>query len=238
MERLFITRAEALVPYLVCRLESEGDDYRDSRVGLLYRDVRRGEGGVGVFLEAGPAVEMGDVGTGVEYQQTVGVAADDGEDGGGDTVEVVVFTRGAANAVVLDVEEESCIVGEAADVLGTMTGGGVGGRVGRAQTLCYVDRHLLALGHDEDVAARVDLLTKILDVGAEDAAGVDTGRVDDEQPPLETADAHFLERTDDGRLGTREIAAEVATEVICVDCAFHRRCKDKGGWPRVLLLKA
>ena len=54
------------------------------------------------------------------------------------------------------------------------------------------------------------------------AAGVDTGRVDDEESPLETADAHFLEGTDDGSLGTRQIAAEVAAEVICVDCAFHR----------------
>ena len=46
---------------------------------------------------------MGDVGAGMEYQKTVGVAADDGEDGGGDTVEVVVLPRGAANAVVLNV---------------------------------------------------------------------------------------------------------------------------------------
>ena len=104
---------------------------------------------------------------------------------------------------------------------------GNGDGVGRTQTLGYVDRHLLALGHDEDVAARVDLLTEILDVGAEDAAGVDTGRVDDEKPPLEAADAHFLEGTDDGCLGTRQIAAEVASEVICVDGAFHRCCKDK-----------
>ena len=74
---------------------------------------------------------------------------------------------------------------------------------------------------------RVDALAEILDIGAEDAAGVDTGRVDDEESPLEAADAHLLERTDDGRLGTREIAAEVAAEVVCVDCAFHRCCKGK-----------
>ena len=77
---------------------------------------------------------------------------------------------------------------------------------------------------------RVDAFAEILNVGAEDAACVDSGRVDDEQPPLETADAHFLEGTDDGGLGTREIAAEVAAEMICVDCAFHRcflRCKYK-----------
>ena len=55
---------------------------------------------------------MGDVGSGMEYQQTVGIAADDGEDGCGDAVEVVVFTRGAANAVVLDIEEKSGVVGQ------------------------------------------------------------------------------------------------------------------------------
>ena len=169
---------------------------------------------------------MGDVGAGMEYQKTVGVAADDGEDGGGDAVEVVVFTRGTAYAVVLDVEEKSGVVGEAADVLGTMTCGGVGGGVGRTQPLGGVGGDVLALGHDEDVAARIDLLAEILDVGAEDAAGVDTGRVDDEQTPLEAADAHFLEGTDDGSLGTREVAAEVAAKVICVYGAFHRRCKD------------
>ena len=59
------------------------------------------------------------------------------------------------------------------------------------------------------------------------AAGVDTGRVDDKKTPLEAADAHLLKRTDDGNLGTREVAAEVASEVICVDGAFHRYCKDK-----------
>ena len=59
------------------------------------------------------------------------------------------------------------------------------------------------------------------------AAGVDTGRVDDEESPLETADAHFLEGTDDGSLGTRQIAAEVAAEMVCIYCAFHRCCKDK-----------
>ena len=170
---------------------------------------------------------MGNVGAGMEYKKTVGVAADDGEDGGGDTVEVVVFTRGTANAVVLDVEEQRGVVGEAADVLGTVACGGVGGGVGRTEPLGCVDGDVLVLGHDEDVAVRVDALAEILDVGAEDAAGVDTGRVDDKQSPLEAADAHFLERTDDGRLGTREIAAEVAAEVICVDCAFHRHCKDK-----------
>ena len=181
---------------------------------------------------------MGDVGAGMECQKTVRIAADDGEDGGGDTVEVVVFTRGTANAVVLDVEEKSGIIGEAADVLGTVTRGGVGGGVGRLQTTCDIDGHLFALGHDEDVAARVDAFAKILDVGAEDAAGVDTWRVDDKQAPLEAADAHLLERTDDGSLGTREIAAEVAAEMICVDRDFHQCCKDKGGLPRVLLLKA
>ena len=181
---------------------------------------------------------MGDVGAGMEYQKTVGIAADDGEDGGGDTVEVVVITRGTANAVVLDVEEKSGVVSEAADVLGTVTGGGVCGGVGCTQPLGGIDGDVLVLGHDEDVAVRVDLLAEILDVGAEDTAGVDTGRVDDEESPLETADAHFLEGTDDGSLGTREIAAEVAAEVICVDRAFHRWCKDKGGLPRVLLLKA
>ena len=181
---------------------------------------------------------MGDVGAGMEYQQTVGIAADDGEDGGGNTVEVVVFTRGAANAVVLDVEEKSGVVGESADVLGTVAGSGIGGGVGRTQPLGGVGGDFLALGHDEDVAVRVDALAEVLDVGAEYAAGVDTGRVDDEESPLKAADAHFLEGTDDGCLGTRQIAAEVAAEVICVDCAFHRRCKDKGALPRVLLLKA
>ena len=166
VERLFITRAEALVPYPVYRFESERDDYRYSGVWLLYRDVGWSEGGVGVFLEAGPAVEMGDVGAGMEYQKTVWVAADDGENGGGDTVEVVVFTRGTANAVVLDVEEKSGIIGEAADVLGTVTRGGVGGGVGCAQPLGGVDGDVLVLGHDEDVAVRIDALAEILDIGA------------------------------------------------------------------------
>ena len=227
VERLFITRAEALVPYLVCHFESEGYDYRYSGVWLLYRHVGRGERGVGVFFQSGPAVEMGDVGAGMEYQQTVGVAADDGEDGSGDAVEVVVFTRGAAHSIVLDVEEQSGVIGQAADVLGTVAGGGIGGGVGCTQPLGGVDGDVLVLGHYEDVAVRVDALAEILDVGAEDAACVDTGRVDDEKSSLEAADAHFLERPDDGSLGTREIAAEVATEVICVDCAFHRCCKDK-----------
>ena len=181
---------------------------------------------------------MGDIGAGVEYQKAVWVAADDGKDGGGDAVEVVVFTRGAANAVVLDVKEKSGVIGQSADVLGTMTGGGNGDGVRRFQSTGDVDGHLFALGHDEDVAVRVDLLTEVFDVGAEDAAGVDTGRVDDEEAPLEAADAHFLEGTDDGSLGTREVAAEVAAKVICVDCAFHRCCKNKGGLPWVLLLKA
>ena len=119
-----------------------------------------------------------------------------------------------------------------------MASGGNGNGVRRFQSTGYVDGHLFALGHDEDVAVRVDALAEILDIGAEDAAGIDTGRVDDEESPLEAADAHFLEWTDDGSLGTREVAAEVAAEVICVDCAFHRCCKDKGGWARVLLLKA
>ena len=181
---------------------------------------------------------MGDVGAGMEYQQTVWIATDDGEDGGGDAVEVVALPRGAADAVVLNVKEKSCVIGQSADIFGTMAGGGIGGGVGCAQPLGGVGGDFLALGHDEDVAVRVDALAEILDIGAEDAAGIDTGRVDDEESPLEAADAHFLEWTDDGSLGTREVAAEVAAEVICVDCAFHRCCKDKGGWARVLLLKA
>ena len=108
-----------------------------------------------------------------------------------------------------------------------MARGGNGDGVRRFQSTGDVDGHLFALGHDEDVAARVDLLSEVFDVGAEDAAGVDTWRVDDEQSPLETADAHLLEGTDDGSLGTREVAAEVAAEVICIDCAFHRCCKGK-----------
>ena len=170
---------------------------------------------------------MGDVGAGVEYQQTGRAAADDGEYGGGYSIEVVVFTRGAANAVVLDVEEQRGVVGQAADVLGSVAGGGNGDCVRRFQSTGDVDGHLFALGHDEDVAVRVDALAEILDVGAEDAAGVDTGRVDDKQTPLEAADTHLLEGTDDGSLGTREVAAEVAAEVVCVDCAFHRWCKGK-----------
>ena len=130
-ESRFVTRAEALGPYLVCRFESEGDDYRDGGVGLLYRDVGRSERWVGVFLESGPAVEMGNVGAGMENEKAVWIAADDGEDGGGDAVEVVVFTRGAANAVVLDVEEKSGVVGQSADVLGSMTRGGNGDGVRR-----------------------------------------------------------------------------------------------------------
>ncbi len=53
----------------------------------------------------------------MEYQKTVWVAADDGEDGGGDAVEVVVLSCGTAHAVVLDVEEQGCVVGQATDVL-------------------------------------------------------------------------------------------------------------------------
>ena len=109
---------------------------------------------------------MGDIGAGMEYQQTVGIAADDGEDGGGDAVEVVVFTRRTAYAVVLDVEEQSGVVGESADVLGTMAGGGIGSGVGRTQPLGGVDGDVLVLGHDEDVAVRVDLLSEVLDIGA------------------------------------------------------------------------
>ena len=115
-----------------------------------------------------------------------------------------------------------------------MACGGNGNGIGRFQSTGDVDGHLFALGHDEDVAARINLLSEVFDVGAEDAAGVDSGRVDDEQSPFEAADAHLLEGTDDGCLGTREVTAEVVAEVICVDCAFHRCCKDKGGLPRVL----
>ena len=188
---------------------------------------------VGVFFEAGPAVEVGDVGAGVEDQKAVGIAGDDGEDGCGDAAEVVVFPCGAANAVVLDVEEEGCIIGEAADVLGTVTCGGVGLCVGGAQALGDVDGHLFALGHDEDVARGVVALAEVFDVGAEDAAGVDSGRVDDEQAPFEAADAHFLERGDDGGFGAGEVAAEVASEVVCVDGGFHLRCKGKASQGRV-----
>ena len=109
---------------------------------------------------------MGNVGAGMEYQQAVRIAADDGEDGGGDAVEVIVFTRGAAHAVVLDVEEKSGVIGQAADVLGTMACGGVCGGVGCAQPLGGVDGDVLVLGHDEDVAVRVDALAEVLDVGA------------------------------------------------------------------------
>ena len=84
-------------------LDSEGNDYRDGGIRLLYRDVGRGERGVGVFFEAGPAVEMGNVGAGMENEKAVWIAADDGEDGGGDTVEVVMLPRRAADAVILNV---------------------------------------------------------------------------------------------------------------------------------------
>ncbi len=76
-------------------------------------------------------------------------------------------------------------------------------------------------------------LAEVFDVGAEDAAGVDSGRVDDEQAPLEAADAHFLERSDDGGFGAGEVAAEVASEVVCVDRVFHLRCKGKAGLQRI-----
>ena len=170
---------------------------------------------------------MGNGGSCVEYQQTVRVAADDGENGSGYSVEVVALPCGAADAVVLNIQEECCVVGQSADVFWSVARGGNGDGVGRLQTTCDIDGHLFALGHNEDVAARVDLFAKVLDIGAKYAAGVDTGRVDDEQSSLEAADAHLLEGPDDGSLGTREIAAEVAAEVICVDCAFHRCCKDK-----------
>ena len=190
------------------------------------------ECGVGVFFEAGPAVEVGDVGAGVEDQETVGIAAYYGEDGGGDAAEVVVFPCGAAHAVVLNVEEESCIISEAADVLGAVSCGGVGLCVGGLQPSGDVDGHLFALGHDEDVARRIVALAEVFDVGAEDAAGVDSGWVDDEQAPFESADAHFLERGDDGGFGTGEVAAEIASEVVCVDGVFHLRCKGKASQGR------
>ena len=205
--------------------------HRPQRLGFG-RWVGR-ECGVGVFFEAGPAVEVGDVGAGVEDQQAVGVARDDGEDGGGDAAEVVVFPCGAAYAVVLNVEEEGCIIGETADVFGAPACGGVGLCVGGAQALGDIDRHLFALCHDEDVARRGVAFAEVLDVGAEDAAGVDSGRIDDEQAPFEAADAHFLERGDDGGFGAGEVAAEVAAEVVCVDGGFHLRCKDKARLGRV-----
>ncbi len=178
-------------------------------------------------------MEVGDVGTGMEYQQAVGIAGDDREDGCGDTAEVVVFPCGAANAVVPDVEEESCIISQAADVFGTMTCGGVGLRVGGLQAPGDIDRHLFALGHDEDVARRGVAFAEVLDVGAEDATSVDSGRIDDEQAPFEAADAHFLERGDDGGFGAGEVAAEVASEVVCVDGGFHLRCKGKARLGRI-----
>ena len=178
-------------------------------------------------------MEVGDVGAGVEDQQAVGVARDDGEDGGGDAAEVVVFPCGAAYAVVLNVEEEGCIIGETADVFGAPACGGVGLCVGGAQALGDIDRHLFALCHDEDVARRGVAFAEVLDVGAEDATSVDSGRIDDEQAPFEAADAHFLERGDDGGFGAGEVAAEVAAEVVCVDGGFHLRCKDKARLGRV-----
>ena len=123
-------------------------------------------------------MEVGDVGAGVEDKQAVGVARDDGEDGCGDAAEVVVFPCGAAHAVVLDVEEESCIISEAADVLGTVSCGGVGLCVGGLQAPGDVDGHLFALCHDEDVARRGVAFAEVLDVGAEDAAGVDSGEAE------------------------------------------------------------
>ena len=141
-------------------------------------------------------------------------------------MEVVALSRGAADAVVLDIQEESCVIGEAADVFGSVTCGGNGDGIGSLQSTCYINGHLFALGHDEDVAARVDPFAEVLDIGAEDAAGIDTGRVDNEESPLEAADAHLLERTDDGSLGSRQVAAEVAAKVVCIDSAFHRCYKD------------
>ena len=173
-------------------------------------------------------MEVGDVGAGVEDKQAVGVARDDGEDGCGDAAEVVVFPCGAAHAVVLDVEEEGGVISEAADVLGTVSCGGVGLCVGGLQAPGDVDGHLFALCHDEDVAPGVVAFAEVLDVGAEDAAGVDSGRIDDEETPFESADAHFLERGYDGGFGAGEVAAEVASEVVCVDGGFHLRCKGKG----------
>ena len=162
----------------------------------------------------------------MEYQKAVRIAADDGEDGCGYTVEVVALPCGTADAVVLNIKKQSCVIGKTADVFGAMARGGNGDGIGSPQSAGDVDRHLFALGHDEDITARVDFLAQILDVGTEDSAGVDSRRVDDEQSPLEAADAHLLERTDDSSLGSREIAAEVAAKVICINCAFHRCCKD------------
>ena len=82
---------------------------------------------------------MGDVGAGMENEKAVWIAADDGEDGGGDAVEVVTLPHGTADAVVLNVEEKSCVVGESADVLRSMAGGGIGGGVRRFQSTGDVD---------------------------------------------------------------------------------------------------
>ena len=153
----------------------------------------------------------------MKYQKTVRIAADDWEDGCGYTVEVVALPRGTADAVVLNIQEESGVIGEAADVFGSMACCGNGDGIGSFQPTCNIERHLFALGHHEDVASRVDFLAQILDVGAEDASGVDTGRVDDKQASLEAADAHLLERTDDGCLGPRQIAAEVTAKMICIN---------------------
>ena len=84
-------------------IDSQWYDYWNRWVGLFEWDVGRGERGVGVFFEAGPAVEMWNGGAGMEYQQAVWIAADDGEDCCGYSMEVVALPRGAANAVVLDV---------------------------------------------------------------------------------------------------------------------------------------
>ena len=82
---------------------------------------------------------MGDVGAGVEYQKTVRITADDGEYGGGDTVEVVVLPRRAAYAVVLNIQEEICVIGKTADVLGSMARGSNGDGIGSPQSTGYVD---------------------------------------------------------------------------------------------------
>ena len=169
---------------------------------------------------------MWDGSAGMEYQQAVWIAADDGEDGGGYAMEVVALPCRAADSVVLNIQEESGVIGQTADVFGSMARGGNGDGVGRLQTTCDIDGHLFALGHDENVAARVYLLAEILDIGAADAPCVNARRVADKQTPLEAADAHFLERTDDGSLGSRKVAAEVAAKVVCIYRGFHRRRKD------------
>ena len=84
-------------------IDSQWYEYWNRWVGLFDWDVGRGERRIDVFFESGPAVEMGDGGSRVEYQQAVWIAAYDGEDGCGYSMEVVTLPRGAADAVVLDV---------------------------------------------------------------------------------------------------------------------------------------